>query len=333
MAETQPQASDRRQSGLRIGAIIAIAVAVGFVVWAVVGSGDDDVGGNTAAGTGPVAVSYDGLTTLAAALSQPVYWVGPRGGTRYELQQLSDGKMYLRYLPEGVQAGDAGKHLTVATYPLEDAYSVTSGHATAQGSQQVDAGEGAVAFFSSSNPTSVYAAFDGFDQQIEVYDPKPGVARRLVAGGALAQVPTKRVTEAKAVTPTELRQLSASLGQPIYWAGPAPSMTYEVSQNADGSIYVRYLPEGTAVGDATEHRTIATYPLPDAFDQTTSLADDAGMGQIELDDGGVAVFPEARGAKNVYVAYPDLDYQVEVFDPVPGAARRLVTAGRIAPVR
>ena len=84
--------------------------------------------------------------------------------------------------------------------------------------------------------------------------------------------------EAKAVTPSELRQLSASLGQPIYWAGPAPSVTYEVSQNADGSIYVRYLPEGTAVGDPEEHRTIATYPLADAHDQTKSLADEAGDG-------------------------------------------------------
>ena len=57
------------------------------------------------------------------------------------------------------------------------------------------------------------------------------------------------------------------------------------------------------------------------------------MGQTELDGGGVAVFPEAPGTKNVYVAYPGVDYQVEVFDPVPGAARRLVEAGRIAPVR
>jgi hypothetical protein len=333
MTETTRQGGDQRQKRLRIGAVIAVAVAVGFIVWAVVGSGDDNGGGDTSATAAPVAVSYDGLTTLAAALAQPVYWVGPRGGARYEIQQLSDGTLYIRYLPENVEAGDAGKYLTVATYAMDDGYSVTSGHATAQGSQQLDAGEGVVAFVSSSNRTSVYAAFEGLDQQIEVYDPTPGVARRLVSRGALAQVPTDRVTEAKAVTPGELRQLSASLGQPIYWAGPVPSVTYEVSQNADGSIYVRYLPEGTAAGDPTEHRTIATYPLADANDQTKSLADEGGMDQIELGGVVVAVFSETPGTKNVYVAYPGVDYQVEVFDPVPGAARRLVEAGRIAPVR
>ena len=56
------------------------------------------------------------------------------------------------------------------------------------------------------------------------------------------------------------------------------------------------------------------------------------MALIGLEGGGIAVFPRGAGTKHGYVAYPDVDYQVEIFDPVPGAARKLVTAERIAPV-
>jgi hypothetical protein len=328
--DATPQAGGERQRRLRIGAVIAVAVAVGFIVWAAIGSGDDNGGGDTSSTTAPVAVSYDGLTTLVAAVGgQPVYWVGPRGGTRYEVQQLPDGTLYVRYLPADVEAGDPGKYLTVATYPMEDAYSVTSGHATAQGSQQLDAGEGAVAF---SGRNSVYVAYDGLDQQIEVYDPTPGVARRLVSRGALAQVPTERVAEAKAVTPRELTQLSTSLGQPIYWAGRAPGATYELTQNAEGWVYVRYLSDGVEVGDPDPRRTIGTYPFSDAFEQTKALGEQPGMELVKLDDGGIGVFREGPGARQGYVAYPDADFQVEVFDPTPGAAAELIRSGAIVPV-
>jgi hypothetical protein len=34
----------------------------------------------------------------------------------------------------------------------------------------------------------------------------------------------------------------------------------------------------------------------------------------------------------VYLAYPDVDLQIEVFDPTGGRARQLVTSGQIVPV-
>jgi hypothetical protein len=36
--------------------------------------------------------------------------------------------------------------------------------------------------------------------------------------------------------------------------------------------------------------------------------------------------------KSVYIAYPKGDYQVEVYDAAPGAARRLTLNGLITPV-
>jgi hypothetical protein len=33
---------------------------------------------------------------------------------------------------------------------------------------------------------------------------------------------------------------------PVYWAGPRPSYTYELTRTSDGRIFVRYLPTGVA---------------------------------------------------------------------------------------
>ncbi len=171
------------QRRVRLGAVIAIAIAAGFIVWAVIGSGGESsspaLAGEVEA-TGLVALSQGGLTTLATALGRPIYWVGPRGGVRYELQQTQDGTAYVRYLPSGTEAGDQRPLLTVGTYPMSNAYSVTKGNAEAGGSVEIPVGDSAVAFASQSNPTSAYIAFSGSDFQIEVYDPTPGVARGLV---------------------------------------------------------------------------------------------------------------------------------------------------------
>jgi hypothetical protein len=319
-----------RRGNVRIGAIIAIAIAVGFIVWAAIGIGGDD-DSTTAAGAEPVAVSRGGLSTLAGALGQPIYWVGPRGGGLYELQQLPDGKAYVRYLPSGVEAGASQPLLTVGTYPLVDAYGVTQSHARAQGSIPVDPKNGGVGFTSAANATSVYVAFPGSDFQIEVFHPTPARAQKIVERGTVERVPANAVASARAATPEDLNELSSSLGQPIYWAGPEPNTTYEATESA-GSVYVRYLPEGVKVGDAQPQTTVATYPLANAFAKTRAVGRQPGMELVKLPGGGVAAFEQGSDVTHGYVAYPQVQFQVEVFDPMPGAARELVEAGRIAPV-
>lgn len=334
--EEAPEATGgRRQLNVRPGAIIAIVVAVAFIVWAAVGSGGDDEprGAETSAtGGGPVAVSQGGLATLFGATGQPVYWVGPRRGILYEHQQLSDGKVYVRYLPPGASAGVAETLLTVGTYPLGDAFSVTKSHASAEGAIEIPVRGGGVAFTTDANPTDVYVAFPDANYQIEVYDPTPGVARRLVEQGALRKVPSAEPIEVRAITPSELRGLSTERAHPIYWAGRSARSTYELTENAEGWIYVRYLPTGVEVGDPEPQRTIGTYPFSDAYEQTKALADEPGVKLVELADGGIGVFGEGAGVTHGYVAYPGSDYQVEVFDPAPGVAAALIASGNIVPV-
>jgi hypothetical protein len=105
-----------------------------------------------------------------------------------------------------------------------------------------------------------------------------------------------------------------------------------LTQTADGLVYVRYLPAGAKAGDTEPFLTVATYPFADAFDKTKAVAEGSGMELIELNGGGIAAAPEDSSGTGVYVAYPDADEQVEVWDPTPGAARELVQSGRIVPV-
>src|ERR1700694_1556160 len=69
---------------------------------------------------------------------------------------------------------------------------------------------------------------------------------------------------ATGVSVGDLRKF-ASAGRPVYWVGPPTAGKLEVTRIASGAVYVRYLPPGVAVGDATTYTTIATYPSPNAY--------------------------------------------------------------------
>lgn len=324
---------------MRIGAVIALAAAVGLIIWAIVG-GSGGGGKSTPqapSGNAPVALSFGGLKTFAGALHQPIYWVGTKRGTTYELTQAGGGKVFVRYLPTGVKAGDSKTYLTVGTYPLANAFSVTREISRKGSNVAISLGNGVVGYYSPSNQTNAYVAYSGSDYQIEVYDPVPGVARQLVAQSNVKSVPGAapagiNVTE---ITPAGLRSLAKRLGQSIFWAGAQPGVTYEVRQLASGFVYVRYLPKGVAVGDPSPYRTIATYPMQNAFAATQGLAktspDDNTT--LKLPGGGIGVYSKQSNTSNVYVAFPGSPYQVEVFDPAPRGAVRLVAAKRIVAAR
>jgi hypothetical protein len=323
---------------VRLGALITVVIAAAVIGWLVFGQSNNKKNsisnpGSGAGGTAPVALSFNGLRTLVAALKQPVYWIGTKPRSSYEFRQLSNGNVYLRYLPAGTPAGDPNTYLTVGTYSMANAFSVVQGLAKGQGVFPIQVGGSAVAFSPSRDATDAYVAYSGSDYQIEVYSPTPGVARRLVARGIVAPVPGSAAATGgvTATSPAKLRQLATSLGQPIYWASTEAGTTLEVRQTRQGYIYVRYLPKGVAVGDPGAYRSIATYPLANAFAVTKALGQKAGNTTVNLPGGGVGVY--AKGHMNAYVAFPNADFQVEVFDPTPGAARSLVTAGKIAPLR
>lgn len=134
--------------------------------------------GKVAPTSGPVAASRQQLRALAA--QRPIYWAGSRRNTTYELTQSSDGRTHIRYLPQGVPAGDRRPFLTVSTYPLENAFGVTQRGARDPDAVTINLRGGGVAVYTRGQGTNVHLAFPDTDTQIEVFAPSPTLAPRLV---------------------------------------------------------------------------------------------------------------------------------------------------------
>jgi hypothetical protein len=137
---------------------------------------------------------------------------------------------------------------------------------------------------------------------------------------------------ASAASESELRAFADSVSHPVYWAGPKEGYTYELTQTTDGLVYVRYLPEGTDVGDTrSQFLTVGTYPRTGAFAELQRAAKAKGAVSLKVGDDGLAVFSQSKPT-SVYLGYPDAKYQVEVFHPSPDEARRLALSGAVVPV-
>jgi hypothetical protein len=138
----------------------------------------------------------------------------------------------------------------------------------------------------------------------------------------------------QAVSVEELQEEAGSAdGVPVFWAGPQAGTTYELTETADGSVYVRYLPEDAEVGDPSpDFLTVATYPLENGYARVLAAAEEEGAETEELPNGGLALV-DADRPSSVYLAYEGEPYQVEVYDPSPDRALDLVVSGAVEPVR
>jgi hypothetical protein len=164
------------------GALLLIAALLAVV-------GGDGGSETTSAGTGPRLVEVDDLTELEETLGHPIYWVGERPASRLELKQEADGSVYLRYLSEGVEAGDPQQvYLTVGTYPVADAVAALERTARQNGVPLQGLPGGAVLLPNPASRGSAYLAHPEEDLEVEVYDPEPGRARELIEAGAVRPV-------------------------------------------------------------------------------------------------------------------------------------------------
>jgi hypothetical protein len=138
-------------------------------------------------------------------------------------------------------------------------------------------------------------------------------------------------TGAEQVDAGELAGRGDEVGHPIYWIGPRPASTLELTVEAGGNTMLRYLPEGVDVGDErTEFLTVGTYPGGDATAAVKRAAGDSGAPLRRAPGGGVA-FLNPDGRRSAYVAFPGSSDQIEVYDPVPGRALELVLGGEVRP--
>jgi hypothetical protein len=130
------------------------------------------------------------------------------------------------------------------------------------------------------------------------------------------------------VTLAQLKQLDEEAGHPVYWAGPRENATYELTRTADGGIYIRYLPTGSEATSRDRHLSVGTYPYPHAYDTIRKVADRAGSRSSRIPGGGIATW-SANRPRSAYIAFPQIDLQIEVYDPSPDRARELAFSGAI----
>ncbi len=135
----------------------------------------------------------------------------------------------------------------------------------------------------------------------------------------------------EAVSPAGLDDFSSSNPVPVYWAGEQDGATIELS-TSEGGTYVRYLTDGAQPGDSrADFLTVGSYAFADPIPALEKLSEQPEGVQRSVPGGGVAYF-NRTDPQNVYLAYPDTDVQIEVYDPDPVRAKELVTSGQIVPV-
>lgn len=175
--------------GSRIRSYIALALVVVAAAMLVIWLVDDD-GDSPQSDSGKAEiVSTEALEDAVEDESPPVYWAGERQGTELELSRPDDERTYVRYLTDGAQVGDPkADFLTVGTYATADAVAELKRQGKEPGGVLGTAPGAATVYFNRSQPLSVYVAFPGVEAQIEVYDPRPGQALRLVNAGQVVPI-------------------------------------------------------------------------------------------------------------------------------------------------
>ena len=169
--------------------VAVVAATAGVAGWLLARGDDSQATGPTDSSGATLATTGRELAQKAAPVGHVVYWVGPVQRRRYELTYTEDGRAYVRYLPPTVELGDSRPgFVTVGTYLLENAFTITRATSLRKDARRVKAPAGAIAFYTTARPQSVYLAYEGSDLQIEVYHPTPREARRLVETGEVRPV-------------------------------------------------------------------------------------------------------------------------------------------------
>ena len=168
-----------------LGAAVAASAAVAMLLLL---SEDHKTPGLPAPNSGPALVSQAQLEMLARSIPHPVYWAGPKSGYSYELTRTSNGRVYVRYLPSGVRAGDPRpRFLVVGTYDQPGSFAYIQRASGSRGSVALDIDNGGIVLLDSAHPNSAYFAYPRTRYQVEVYDPA-GSASRLVLAGTIRPI-------------------------------------------------------------------------------------------------------------------------------------------------
>lgn len=150
-----------------------------------------------------------------------------------------------------------------------------------------------------------------------------------VSGGGSSKEPANG---AEIVSVNELREKVALQGTPAYWAGELTGAQLELSQSGEGRTYVRYLTGGAEAGDPRPaFLTVGTYEIANPLAALRRQGHLPG-GVLAKGPRGATVYFSRTRPHSVYLAYPGVAAEIEVYDPSFRRALHLVNSGRIVPV-
>lgn len=137
---------------------------------------------------------------------------------------------------------------------------------------------------------------------------------------------------AEIVSASSLRTAVAEAATPIYWAGERRGTKLELSQPGGGRTYVRYLTGDAEAGDRRANfLTVSTYAQPNAVAALRRQGKQPG-GAVGLAPGNATVYYNRTDPRSVYLAYPGVPVEIEVYDPSFKRALQLVNSGQIVAV-
>jgi len=137
---------------------------------------------------------------------------------------------------------------------------------------------------------------------------------------------------AEIVSVDSLEDAVADDPEPVYWVGEQEGTELELSRPGEGRTYVRYLTDGAEAGDPrADFLTVGTYAHPDPVAALRRQGKEPG-GVLGTAPGKAVVYFSRDQPGSVYLAYPGVDVEIEVFDPNFTRALQLVNSGQIVPV-
>jgi len=151
------------------------------------------------------------------------------------------------------------------------------------------------------------------------------------SGGGSAEPASTEAAAPRIVTPAQLSEAAATLGQPIYWAGPRKGQELVLKELGAGGVQVLYAPEGTVAAKVSRGSlTIGSYPLPNPRESVEGFAERPGSTSRQASDGR-ELARSGAAPTSVYFASSDNSVQVEVYDPSAKRAMSLALSGKVEP--
>jgi len=158
----------------------------------------------------------------------------------------------------------------------------------------------------------------------------------LVACGGDSQTSSsgaqKSSSGAEVVTADSLRAAVTAQATPVYWAGERRGTELELSREGGDRTYVRYLTGGADAGDRRPNfLTVGTYAQENPVATLRQQGDKAGTVLARAPGNATVYFNRAQPG-SVYLAYPGIPVEIEVYDPNFKRALQLVNSGQIVAV-